>query len=339
MGETNGISRGYPAPVMAWYLGTAWLKTRVLRRKVPLLMSWNLTFKCNLRCHYCASPTLKVPELKTQEILDGIDAFYKLGTRWVTFSGGEPLLRNDIGTIVNHAKDKGMVVFISTNGTLVPRRMDQIQRVDRITISLDGGPEAHNTVRGERAWADATDGIRAAQAEGIPVACTCVLSSENLGTVDELLELAAELGVNVMFQPATQWLDSSDKPNSLAPEPEAYRAAIDLLIERKNAGARIANSLAGLRILRRWPEPTPIRSTAGWVTCTIEPDGKLIASHITSGAVLEKPREDDAPPWEHYAGLHAPDSVEHPWCGPILELDLVFSLSPSAIVNAIRIQT
>ncbi|MBI1319748.1 MAG: radical SAM protein [Candidatus Hydrogenedens sp.] len=339
MGASNGIQRGYSAPVMAWYLGTAWLQSRVLRNKVPRFMSWNLTFKCNLRCHYCASPTLKVPELKTQEILDGIDAFHRLGMRWVTFSGGEPLLRNDIGTIIDHAKSKGIVVFISTNGTLVPRRMDVIRRVDRITISLDGGPEAHNRVRGEKAWADATTGIRAAQAEGIPVACTCVLSRENLHTVDELLELAEELGVNIMFQPATKWLDSSDKPNDLAPDTDEYRAVIDKLIARKRAGARIANSPAGLKILRRWPDPTPIRSTAGWITCTVEPDGKLIASHITSGGLLEQAREDDAPPWEHFAAMQPLDSTEQPWCGPILELDLVFSLSPSAILNAARIQT
>lgn len=330
--------RGVPALTTAAHLGGAWIRSRILRRKIPLFMSWNLTFKCNLRCHYCDSPNLKVPELSTQEILDGIDAFYRLGTRWVTFSGGEPLMRKDIGTLVNHAKDKGMQVFISTNGTLLPRRLNDIRRVDRITISLDGGATVHNKVRGEKAWDQAHAAIELCKAEDIPVACTCVLSSENLHTVDEVLELAEHLRVNVMFQPATVWLDSSTKPNPLAPEAIAYRKAVDQLIARKRAGGRISNSLAGLRILRRYPEPTPIRSSAGWVHCTIEPDGKLVASHVEATAILEAERDNDDPPWKQFAVMPVPTVIDQPWCAPVLELDLVFALSPGAILNALKVQ-
>jgi MoaA/NifB/PqqE/SkfB family radical SAM enzyme len=76
------------------------------------LLSWLVP---GLRCHYCNSPNLNVPELETDQVLRAIDDFYALGTRYITFSGGEPLLRKDLAQIVNYAQDKGIVVFVSTN--------------------------------------------------------------------------------------------------------------------------------------------------------------------------------------------------------------------------------
>ena len=324
----------------AWRLGTAWIKVRLLGRQVPLLMSWNLTFRCNLRCSYCDSPNLNVPELDTAQILGAIDDFYQLGTRYITFSGGEPLLRKDLAEIVHYAKDKGIVVFVSTNGWLLPKRMPELTRVDRFTISLDGGRAVHDEVRGNRAFDKAVAGIEAARAQGIPVALTCVLAKHNVGdtaNLDELLALAKEHGAHVMFQPATKWLDSSTKPNPIAPDTESYRAAIDHLMARKKTGAPITNSMAGLRILRRWPEPTPIYSTAGKVTCSLESDGKILASHLTQTALLQQPVNGSTPA-ENYRKMPMPDRTDQPWCGPILELDLLFSLRPSAIINALRVQ-
>ena len=319
-------------------LGGAFVRVQLLGQKLPLLTSWNLTFHCNKRCVYCASPYLKVAELDTEAILAGIDDFHRRGMRWITFSGGEPLLRKDIGKLVNHCKDRGIVTFISTNGTLLPRRIDEVKRVDRITISLDGGEQVHDAVRGAGSWAEATEAIRVAQAHGIRVGLTCVLSSRNLDLVDEVLEFAHSHGAYCMFQPATKWLDSGTDPNPIAPETEAYRAAIDGLIARKRAGAHVANSIAGLRWLRRWPGPAPIRSTAGKVTCTVEPDGKVIASHLTETAVLENPVAEERSLVDRFEAMPVLQTNPHPWCAPILELDLLFALSPSAILNAARLQ-
>lgn len=318
-------------------LGRAWLKARVFGGRVPLLVSFNITFRCNLQCAYCASPTLHVPELDTDAVLDIIDDFYDLGMRWITFSGGEPLLRKDLGRIVDHAKEMGIVTFVSTNGWLLPKRIDDLKRVDRFTISLDGGEQAHDRVRGRNAWAKATAGADAAREQNIPVAFTCVLSSLNLDSVDEVLALAALYETTCMFQPATMWLDSSTRPNPIAPPPEAYRAAIHHLIRRKKEGAPITNSPAGLKYLLRWPERERIRSTAGRITCTIEADGKVLASHLTQGDCLEAPN-DGRSARQYYLDMPLPAVIDQAWCAPILELDLLFSLHPSAIWNAIRVQ-
>jgi len=321
-----------------YHLGLAWLRTNLLGQQVPLLTSWNLTFHCNKRCTYCASPTLSVPELKTADILRGIDEFYRLGMRWITFSGGEPLLRNDIGQLVDHCKDRGITTFISTNGTLLPRRIEAVKRVDRITISLDGASAVHDAVRGEGSWEEAVRAIELCRERNIDVGTTCVLSSSNLDSLDELIGFLREHKIRCMFQPATKWLDSGTAPNPIAPETGPYRAAIDRLAQYKRQGAPIANSLAGLAILRKWPDPTPIRSTAGAITCTVEPDGKVLASHLTETHNLEKPREDQRPPWELFREMPRIKVNEHPWCAPILELDLLFALHPGVMLNAFKVQ-
>lgn len=323
---------------MIYTLGSAWARVQLLGERLPLLTSWNLTFHCNKRCHYCASPTLHVPELKPDEVLEAITEFHRLGMRWVTFSGGEPLLRNDIGEIVRHCKSLGITTFISTNGTLLPRRINEVSQSDRITISLDGGADVHDAVRGAGSYAEAIAAVELCKDRGIPTGLTCTLSKHNLHCVEEVLELTGSLGTRCMFQPATLWLDSGTAPNPIAPDPIAYRATIDELMHKKREGAPIANSMAGLRYLRRWPDPAPVRSMAGAITCTVEPDGKVLASHLLQTDCLEQQRDDGLKPWELFQQMKPMRHTEHPWCGPILELDLIFGLHPNAILNAVRVQ-
>lgn len=322
---------------IAGRLAKGWAAAHLLGRRVPLLTAWNLTFHCNLRCHYCACPDLHVPELKTPQVLEAIDAFHRLGMRWVTFSGGEPLLRNDIGKIIDHCKDLRIVTYLSTNGTLLPRRIQAIKRLDKITISLDGPEPIHDAIRGKGSFNQAETAIALAQDHGIPVGLTCVISSHNVDCVEQVLELASRMGVHCMFQPATPWLNSHTAPNPITPETKPYRMALDRLIALKRAGAPIANSMPGLRYLRGWPDPQPIRSSAGRLTCTVESDGKVLASHITQTAEIETPIADDKTPWERFLDIDLPKYNDRSWCGPILELDLLFALRPGAIWNMLRI--
>ena len=315
-------------------LANGWFQAQILRRRLPLLTAWNLTFHCNLRCQYCACPELNVPEFKTAQVLEAITQFHQLGMRWVTFSGGEPLLRKDLGAIVDHSKDLGMVVFVSTNGTLLPQRIDALRRVDKFTISFDGPEAIHDQIRGAGTFQKTTRAVSLAQDRGIDVGLTCVVSSHNVQVLDEVLEYAERMGVTCMFQPATKWLNSHADPNPIAPDTEIYRAAMRKLIERKRQGGPISNSMAGLEYLMHWPDPTPIRSTAGRLTCTVESDGKVLSSHITQTKVIEQAREDLDPPWVNFKKLVGQEVITQDWCGPILELDLLFALNPSALWNA-----
>ncbi len=100
----------------AFLAASALVKIHLLRQRVPLFVSWNVTFRCNLRCAYCAACEVDREELGTEQVLRGLDGLWKVGTRWVTFGGGEPLIREDCGEILRYAREKGFQVYLSTNG-------------------------------------------------------------------------------------------------------------------------------------------------------------------------------------------------------------------------------
>lgn len=308
----------------------------LLRRRVPLFVSWNVTFRCNLHCKYCGACDAPKTEMDSAGVCRGLDDLWALGARWITFGGGEPLLREDIGTLVDHAKTLGFEVFLSTNGWFVKRRAGVVRRVDHVNLSLDGGRGAHDEVRGPGAFDKTVEGAAYCLSQGVPVSLQCTLSALNLDSVDEVLAVAKSLGVWVMFHPATAWLDSSRKPNPIAPAPEAYRQALDRVAEAKRAGAPVANSLEGLKHLRHWPDTTPIWCGAGRIMAVVEPDGRLFACHQCEF--------DGAPPEgaevpslrEQFTALTPLKGCGQCWCGPVVDLAMIFSMKPRALSAAVR---
>lgn len=130
-----------------------------------LIVAWETTSACNLRCSYCRAKATAEPdpeELSTEEALDLIDEVAPLKPLLI-LSGGEPLLRPDIFLLARHAASKGFRVSLATNGTLLtPEVVDEIvsSGVSRVSISLDGStPENHDAVRGRGCYLRAMKGI------------------------------------------------------------------------------------------------------------------------------------------------------------------------------------
>jgi len=318
-------------------LAAALFQVRVLGRRLPFFIGWNLTFRCDLSCRYCGAAQARGVELDAAGVCAGLDALWGLGARWVTFGGGEPLLRNDIGDIVRHANGRGYQVFLSTNGSLVERKADVVEMVRHVNLSLDGPRAVHDAVRGAGAFDKTMGAAEVCRTRGVPFSFQCTLSRENLEAVEKVAQLAAGVKAQVMYQPATRWLDSSTKPNPIAPEPEAYRAAIDKVTALKRAGLPVRNSYTGLRHLRQWPDSAKIWCPAGALACEIEPDGSLVSCHQAQvGLFLEK-RCAEGGFEEKFRNAVIPRGCTQCWCAPLVELALVFSLRPEAVYNAFRI--
>ncbi|NLN92884.1 MAG: radical SAM protein [Candidatus Hydrogenedens sp.] len=305
--------------------------------RVPLFLSWNLTFRCNLRCTYCGASEAPRQELTTEEICAGLEEVYKLGSRWVTFGGGEPLLRADIGSIIDRAAALGYQVFLSSNGSLLPKKIDEIRKVDHINLSLDGPSEVHDAVRGSGAFEGTMEGARVAEEAGISYSFLCTLGTHNLHTVEETVEMAREKKVWVMFQPGTLWLDSSTSANPVAADPEAYGEVMKKLIALKSAGAPIANSKAGLRHLSKWPQPAKIRCLAGRLAIILEPDGTMLSCHQCEvGQFLAQEETPEQSVRDQFRNLVVPTGCAQCWCAPVVELALIASLNPEAFWNSFR---
>ncbi len=321
----------------AFETALALLKIHVLRKRIPLFLSWNITFRCNLRCQYCGSCDAPREEMAAPEVLRGLDALWGLGARWITFGGGEPLVRQDIGEIVRYAKQRGFHTYISTNGWLLPERIEELRVVDHVNLSLDGSREAHDLVRGEGAYDRALAALEVCKSRGLPVSLQCVLNRHNLDAADEALETARRFGTPIMFQPATKWLSTSKQPNPIAPDTEAYRRAIAHIAMRKKQGAPVRNSYAGLRHLALWPDPQRIFCAAGRGMAIIEADGSVLACHqcqvsqFLDGAAARGSMEDKM------KAMQLPQHCVQCWCAPVVELCLVMSLRPEAVYNAFRV--
>lgn len=316
----------------------SWVKTKVLGLNAPLFVEWNLTFRCPYQCLYCGSREVTINELDTPEILERLNILHKIGVRWITFGGGEPLIKKDIMKILEHAKSLGLNVFLSSTGVHIEKFHNIEKYIDHINLSFDGPPEIHDKIRGEGSYNRLFQVVDFCKLRNISVSFLCVLSKLNINTIDYVLEKAQEWNIKVMFQPATLHLDSSLTPNPIAPDKDSYDEAIQYIIAKKRKGALVRNSYAGLQYLSNWPHPAKIWCPAGRLSCTIEPDGSILSCHLYEIHRLYNKNEDKQTKKEFeqlMIHLKVPKGCNTCWCAPIVELALIWNLNFSAIWNAL----
>lgn len=91
----------------------------------PLMVVWNFTQACNLKCKHCYQDAGRAlpDELTLREQLEVVEQLIDLDVAILAFSGGEPLLSPNLLPVARRAHDGGMYVTIATNGTLLTREM------------------------------------------------------------------------------------------------------------------------------------------------------------------------------------------------------------------------
>ena len=176
----------------------------------------SVTDRCNFRCHYCMPREVFGPgfaflpraELLTfEEITRAVAAFARLGTRKVRLTGGEPLLRRDLPTLVAELRAVPGIdeIAITTNGALLARLAPALRRagLDRVTVSLDSlDPEVFRAMSGSSVPVrQVLDGIAAAVAAGFgPIKVnTVVKRGVNEAGLLELAGWAREAGHVLRF--------------------------------------------------------------------------------------------------------------------------------------------
>ncbi|MDI6784393.1 MAG: radical SAM protein, partial [bacterium] len=132
--------------------GIKLISAKTFRKRIPLMVNWAITGRCNLRCTHCygAYGVMQKDELTKEQIFKIIDELESLGTRRITIEGGEPLVRKDIGEIINYIHQKGIEQSLCTNGVLLERKINEIKgKVDIVILSIDGAESAHDKIRGQ----------------------------------------------------------------------------------------------------------------------------------------------------------------------------------------------
>ncbi len=169
----------------------------------PRLVFWETTAACNLVCSHCrrtdVTEAVAPEELSTEEAKRLVDELSAWGRRILVFSGGEPLLRADIFALMHYASEKGVIVALATNGTLVDQDVaGRIKEsgVDRVSVSLDGADEAtHDAFRRlPGSFRSAIQGIDALRAAGVPLQINVTVAKHNAHQLDEMVRLAKDMG-------------------------------------------------------------------------------------------------------------------------------------------------
>ena len=167
------------------------------------LVFWETTVGCNLECKHCrrleVSHELMKTDLSTAEGRTLIDQIAAVGRPVLVFSGGEPLMRPDIFELAGYAKQRGLLVALATNGTLLDESTaDRIAAAgfDRVSASLDGADAAtHDGFRGLAGAFDQTmEGLARLRARGVPFQVNCTIARHDKDQIQQVLELAEQIG-------------------------------------------------------------------------------------------------------------------------------------------------
>ena len=116
---------------------------RVMSKKMPNSVCWNITSRCNEKCKFCYRDrdSREVSFADKKKVIDRIVA---AGIRKLTFAGGEPLLVENIRELILYAKSRGLMVSLTTNSILLKGEILDfcLQELDWLTMSLDGDSNA-----------------------------------------------------------------------------------------------------------------------------------------------------------------------------------------------------
>jgi MoaA/NifB/PqqE/SkfB family radical SAM enzyme len=274
----------------------------ILGSKVPLRVTQYITERCNLDCLYCARHESCGGELTTDEVKSLISSFRKAGTLFWAFNGGEALVRDDIGDLVNFAKSLGMFLSIATNGTLLERKHREIRNADLINITLEGPKEIHDEMR-SGSYGRMLQGVEMLAERGMRFTFTTPISNRNIDHLGFILDFAERFKTKVFFQPIrTQKEDGKNKSRAFFPTREEMQQAVNYLIREKARGRPVASSGNFLRqIGASWPDGRPdVDCWAGKLYCSITVNGAVTgccntlktASEGGNGRLPEDPVKD-----------------------------------------------
>lgn len=177
------------------------------QRRTPLNMHLELTYRCNEQCVHCycvvehgKEAEAAKRELTYEEIVRVLDQLAELGCLYVTFSGGEVLVRRDFFDIVEHARRRGFVYRVYTNGIgLTEERARRLAALEPLTVELSifsADAAVHDAItRVPGSFGRLIAAVHRLKSHGVRVYLKTVVMKPNLGSLPGVRTLARELDV------------------------------------------------------------------------------------------------------------------------------------------------
>jgi radical SAM protein with 4Fe4S-binding SPASM domain len=203
------------------------------------VVAYNCTSRCNLNCLHCYSSStsaLSVDELTIAEAKQLLHQLAEVNCPVILFTGGEPLLRNDLFDLLAKAKQLTLRTVISTNGTLIDsaiaRKLAALS-VSYVGISIDGDESLHDAFRQTKGcFKAALAGVENCQKAGLKTGLRFTITRQNADKIPVVFDIAASANIRRICFYHLVKAGRAKSLNSQIPTPQQTRLAVDTIIEK-----------------------------------------------------------------------------------------------------------
>jgi len=252
----------------------------------PLWLLAELTYRCPLHCVFCFNPVdfaRQEDELDTDGWIRTLREARALGSVQCGFSGGEPLLRHDLETLVGEAHKLGYYTNLLTTGvglTDARARALKDNGLDHVQLSFQDSTRETNDFLSNTRTFDLKYKVAAMIKEyDWPMVLNCVIHRMNIEHIDKIIDMALELGAETLELANTQYYSwAVVNRDHLLPSREQLEKAERITNEyRKRYGDRITI----LFVVPDYYENRPKKCMNGWgnVFLCVTPDGTALPCH------------------------------------------------------------
>lgn len=168
----------------------------------PRLLTYYITTACNARCSFCTIWQQPPVFADKNDVIRNCRDARRLGTRFVDFTGGEPLLYKALPEILVEAKKMGYFTSITTNTLLYPQRAEELKNnVDFLLFSIDGMQEYHDRNRGTPCFNSLIESIELALSIKKKPELLFTVTNESIAFLDDIYAFARSYNVMLLLNP------------------------------------------------------------------------------------------------------------------------------------------
>jgi MoaA/NifB/PqqE/SkfB family radical SAM enzyme len=227
------------------------LGARARRTRHPLSCLFEITPRCNLRCHFCyvALDPYQGPYLGTEQACRVLDVIEQAGVLWLTLTGGEIFSRRDFPAIYEYSLAKGLLVTLYTNATMVTEPIAELlssRPPFSVEVSIYGADAEHYeaTTQIPGSFARFERGVARLQAAGVPLLMKCPISTLTADHVGALVRWCTDRSLPFKADPVIDARhDGGQQPTLYRIEPRNVVALRDELHQLRHGQPRPAGPL------------------------------------------------------------------------------------------------
>lgn len=257
---------------------------------LPLWLLAELTYRCPLQCPYCSNPldyAQHKNELTTQEWFDVFDQARQMGAVQLGFSGGEPLVRQDLEQLVAHAHQQGFYTNLITSGMgLTEQRIADLKQagLDHIQVSFQASdPVVNDALAGSKhAFEQKYEMCRLVKKYDYPMVLNFVIHRHNIDQIEQIIELCLELNADTVELAICQFYGWAFlNHQGLLPTQEQLTRAERITNEYREK-LKVQNHPCKLIfVVPDYYEERPKACMNGWgkIFFTVAPDGMALPCH------------------------------------------------------------